>query len=185
MKKKILWLGVSWLIVAALVLASCGPAVPGEEEEEEEEAPTLSIGETYQTPKIAVTVSEAIVTDSFEYIDETTGKMSTKEASPGTYFLIITAEIKNVGDIEAREQGQQLMVAYDSEGTLYSPATFYGVRTYPGEDALPVSKYISPGEKIQGRMALRIPEVASGLKIAYLTTLAVWGGEPLAMWEIE
>jgi len=27
----------SWLIVAALVLASCGPAVPGEQEEEEEE----------------------------------------------------------------------------------------------------------------------------------------------------
>ena len=28
MKKKIVWLGVSWLIVAALVLASCGPAAP-------------------------------------------------------------------------------------------------------------------------------------------------------------
>ena len=37
MKKKILWLGLSWLIVAAFVLASCAPAVPGEQEEEEEE----------------------------------------------------------------------------------------------------------------------------------------------------
>ncbi len=37
MKKKILWLGSSFLLVAAIVLASCGEAVPGEQEEEEEE----------------------------------------------------------------------------------------------------------------------------------------------------
>jgi peptide/nickel transport system substrate-binding protein len=37
MKKRILWLGVSFLLVAALVLASCGPTEPGEQEEEEEE----------------------------------------------------------------------------------------------------------------------------------------------------
>jgi len=37
MKRKILWLMLSWLIVAALVLSSCGEAVPGEQEEEEEE----------------------------------------------------------------------------------------------------------------------------------------------------
>jgi len=37
MKKRILWLGLSFLLVAALVLTSCGEAVPGEQEEEEEE----------------------------------------------------------------------------------------------------------------------------------------------------
>jgi len=36
MRKRILWLGMSFLLVAALVLASCGEAVPGEQEEEEE-----------------------------------------------------------------------------------------------------------------------------------------------------
>ena len=35
MKKRILWLGLSFLLVAALVLASCGETVPGEQEEEE------------------------------------------------------------------------------------------------------------------------------------------------------
>ncbi len=37
MNRKILWLGLSLIMVAALVLASCGPAAPGEQEEEEEE----------------------------------------------------------------------------------------------------------------------------------------------------
>ena len=37
MKHKILWIMVSFLLVAALVLTSCGPADPGEQEEEEEE----------------------------------------------------------------------------------------------------------------------------------------------------
>lgn len=39
MKTRILWLGLSFLLVAALVLTSCGPATPGEQEEEEEEEP--------------------------------------------------------------------------------------------------------------------------------------------------
>ena len=37
MKKRILWLGLSFLLVAALVLTSCAEIVPGEQEEEEEE----------------------------------------------------------------------------------------------------------------------------------------------------
>jgi len=37
MKRKILWMLLSFLLVAALVLASCGEAVPAEQEEEEEE----------------------------------------------------------------------------------------------------------------------------------------------------
>ena len=45
MKKRILSLGLSFLLVTALVLTSCGEAVPGEQEEEEEEeeiTPTLA-----------------------------------------------------------------------------------------------------------------------------------------------
>lgn len=37
MKRKLLWLGVSFVLVASLVLASCAEVAPGEQEEEEEE----------------------------------------------------------------------------------------------------------------------------------------------------
>ena len=47
MKKKILWLGLIFLLLAALVLASCGEAVPGEQEEEEEEAGRFEGTEIY------------------------------------------------------------------------------------------------------------------------------------------
>jgi len=43
MKKRILWLGLSFLLVAALVLTSCGEAVPGEQEEEEEVTSTPTV----------------------------------------------------------------------------------------------------------------------------------------------
>ncbi len=187
MKKRILWLGLSFLLVATLVLASCGPTVPeGEEEEEEEEVAILSIGETYQTPEVAVTISEAMVIDSYEYIDKATGKMSTLEAEPGKSLLIFTVEIKNVGDTVLKEQGVKLIAPYDSEGSLHvSGGGGYSPKSYPGEDALPVSKYISPGDKIEGKVLSPIPEGASGLKIAYLK-LEQWDVLiPIAMWEIE
>jgi len=101
MKRKILWLGVSFFLVAALVLTGC-PAPPVAEEVVEEpeevvEVVTLSIGETYQTPEVAVTISEVIVTDSYEYYDKASDSMLSKEASPGTSFLITHVAINNVG----------------------------------------------------------------------------------------
>ena len=45
MKKRILWLGLGFLLVVALVLASCGPAEEEGEQEEEEESPILEFGE--------------------------------------------------------------------------------------------------------------------------------------------
>ncbi len=44
MKKRILWLGLSFLLVTALVLTSCGEAIPGEQEEEEITPTTLPAG---------------------------------------------------------------------------------------------------------------------------------------------
>ena len=185
MKRKILWLGVSWLIVAALVLASCAPTVPGEEEEEEEEEEwevvTLSIGETYQTPEVDVTVSEAIVTDSYEYYDQASESMATKEASPGTYFLIITVEINRVGSQirRARQtEGPYWFRAFASDGTRYS------YQTYLGENPLQMFT-LSAGEEVRGKVLFNIPEGAGGLKIVYGIASGYYEEKILAEWEIE
>ncbi len=180
MKKKFVWLGVSWLIVAALVLASCSLGVPeGEEEEEEEEEGIvfLSIGETYQTPEIAVTVSEAIVTDSYEYYDEASESMLSKEASPGISFLITTVEIENVGSTSKHRHSYYLFSASDSEGN-----TYYN-KSYFGENRLPEVHDLSAGAKAEGKMLYNIQEGTSGLKIAYVGW--EFPSEKLAEWVIK
>ena len=52
MKRKTAWLGLSFILVAALLLAYCGKA----KDAEQEGVPTLIIGKTFQSPEIAVTV---------------------------------------------------------------------------------------------------------------------------------
>ena len=182
MKRKIVWLGVSWLIVAAVVLASCGPAVLGEQEEEEEEIPTLSIGETYQTEEVAVTVLEAIVTDSYEYYHKASESMRTEEASPGTSFLIITVEINNVGSQTRRMEGALWFRALDSEDSRFR---YQHAALFHGEDRLPYTPSLRSGEEMRGTVLFRIPEGASGLKIGYGIYVSYGPNIPLAQWEIE
>ncbi|MFC1983687.1 DUF4382 domain-containing protein [Chloroflexota bacterium] len=70
MTRRILWLGLSFLLVAALVLTSCGEALPGEQEEEaitsteeEEEKITPTEEETISTPTAEWGTIEIRVTD--------------------------------------------------------------------------------------------------------------------------
>ena len=56
MKKKILWLGLSFLLVAAVVLASCGPAEEEGEQEEEEEMPAVGEQEEEELTTISSNV---------------------------------------------------------------------------------------------------------------------------------
>ncbi len=183
MKMKIAWLGLSFLIVAALVLASCGPAVPAEEEGEEEvvaEAVTLSVGETFPGTvlEIAVTVLEARVTDSYEYHDRASDSMLSKEASPGTSFLIAFIKLDNWGgtDWRAIDPWIDRFEATDSENNTYL------YQEYLGENPLKAT-YILDGTAKDGWILFNIPEGASGLKIVYMS----WA-EPtsiLAEWVIE
>ncbi len=176
MKRKILWLGLSFLLVVALVLASCGPAVPGEQEEEEE-FPILSIGETYQSPMVIITVSEAIVTDSYEYYDLISETAALEEATPGTSFLIFTAEIKNVDTVARLYEGKRRFRASDSKGNEYLFSEYYG------EARLPEDPRFQPGSEIEGKVLILIKEGASGLKIEYLQ--AAYPYKKVAEWMIE
>ena len=194
MKKKIVWLGLSFLLVTSLVLASCGGAAPVEEEEEytpdevrrrreaeehaEMEVVTLSMGETYQTEWIKVTVSDQIITDSYEWHDKNTGELFTKEAEPGEIFVIAYVEQLNVGDQIRRDEGRDRFRIYDAEGN-YWRSKFY----YEEKDALLVARSFSPDERAEGKVLFIIPEGTSGLKIGYITQIIPI--KPIAQWVVE
>jgi len=178
MKKKIVWLGLSFLLVVALVLASCGGAVPGEQEEEEEEEvggwdtgvketgelTILKIGETNRSEvhTVALTVSEVIFVDSYEYKDYKTGELLTEEASPGMTYLILTATVEYVGTSGRNSmEGRIRFRVYDSEGTRYRFQYYLDA-----EEALGAVMNFYPGDKIDGRVLFEIPEEATGLVIS-------------------
>ena len=190
MKKKVIWLVVTCLMVLSLVLASCGPAVTEEEEEaategsipvfEVPEQP-FSIGETAQSSRTAVTLVEAIVTDSYEYYDPVSKKTATKEATPGMSFVIATFEIENVGSLR-RGEGRARTRLIDSERFQYLP------KTYLGEDYMRNYVYLDPGEKLRGTVLFEVPKDATGLKIQYAITAypeVERENEKWAEWEIK
>ena len=169
------WLGLSFLLVVAIVLASCGEEEPGEQEveeqeKEEEEIPTLSIGETFRSPEVVVTVSDAITTASYDYYDKASESTVTDEAAPDRSFFIFTAEVENAEkgeeDVAPRtEEGRWRFKVFDSEGKKQMN------HLYVGEDALSpyfgTGQELYPGERIEGKVAFLIREGASGLKIVY------------------
>jgi len=86
MKKKTVWLVVSCLMVAALVLASCGPAA----EEEEKEIVTPGEEEEVAEGEV-VTVGENMVTN-------TAGKLVERPRYGGWYRIAITSDIRGFDD---------------------------------------------------------------------------------------
>ena len=169
MKKKIVWLGLSFLLVVALVLASCGGTAPVEEEEEEEEETgelvILSIGETYRSVenRIAITVSEVIFVDSYEYQDYTTGNILTAEAKPDMTFFILTTALEYVGTsgIAHSFEGRVRFRLHDAEDTRYRFEYYLDA-----EEALGTIRTFSPGESMDGKVLFQIPKDATGLVLS-------------------
>lgn len=193
MKKKFVWLGLSFLLVAALVLASCGGGTtPVEEEEEEEswgtttpqeagELVILSIGETYRSEAhtVAITVSKVILVDSYEYEDYKTGDVLTAEASPDMTFLFLTAEIEFVGESGRNSmEGRVRFRVYDSEGNRYRFEYYLDA-----EKALGTIMNFYPGDKMGGKVLFEIPKEATGLVVS-CWSLGV-AAKKLAEWPVE
>ncbi len=129
MKKKILWMFLSFLLVAALVLASCGPAeVVGEqeEEEEEEEEPVGEEEEEEEEPAVGVPQYGGTLIMILEWITDIgedawdtstwwTGYGARHLGSPYLPFLL-------VGDIE--KFGPRGTNEYSFEGLQWVPEKY-------------------------------------------------------------
>ncbi len=179
MNSRIIRLLVSCLITVALLLVSCGQGVTRKEQEEETPSQiSLRVGETARTSKITVTISDAIIADSYEYHSQAEGKTVSKKAPSGLSYLIATVEIENVGATE-ESGGTRYITAFDNQSEHYRIIT-----PYLGQDRLKLQPIIKSGEKVKGKVLFSMPKGATGLKIAYdfssyNTNLA------LAEWEIE
>ena len=134
------------------------------------------------TVEVEVTVSEAIITDSYEYYDEASESMATKEASPGKSFLIATVAIKNVGTKQHwGSRGPEQWHVTDAEGNMYEAEPPYATDAIEGT-LLKGTGYWLPSKTNSGKVVFIIPEGASGLKIHYQQ---IWPPIYLAEWVVE
>jgi len=81
MKKRIVWLMMSCLMVAALLLASCGPAAVEEE--------VVTPGEE----EVAPSEEEVVVTEEKEMVRDSLGRLVEKPRYGGTFILGLSGDI--------------------------------------------------------------------------------------------
>jgi len=144
------------------------------------EAPSelsLKIGETAKTSKIEVTVISARKTTFYEYYSDILKETMVQEASPGKIYILVEAEIKNIG-ADSVYVGSSKFSVTDSEGYRYDPELYYG------DDGLEMIKELYRDQKMRGKILFEVPETASGLKVQYdFGNLFI--GTKLASWSIE
>jgi len=137
----------------------------------------LNVGETAKTSKIEVTVFSAQKTKSYDYYSDILEESLTEEVSPGNIYILIEAEIKNIGSDSAFVGSSEFSIT-DSEGYKYDSELYYG------DDDLEMFKELYQNQKMRGKLLFKIPEDAQNLKLQYdfgnLLT-----GTKLASWSIN
>jgi len=138
----------------------------------------LNVGEAATTSKIEVTVFSADKEKSYEYYSTIYKENNTQETSPGNTFLLVDAEIKNVGS-DSQYVGTTEFSMSDSEGYSYDPEFIY-----LGNDGMDAIKQLYTSQKMRGKILFEIPENTEGLKLHYdFGNLYI--GTKLATWSIQ
>jgi len=139
----------------------------------------LKIGEIAKTSKVEVTLISAQKIKTYEYYSDIFKETMTQEATQGKTFVLIEAEIKNIGADRVFVGSSQFSMT-DSEGYKYDPQLYYGQST----DGLDMIKELYQNQKMKGKVLFEVPESAIGLKIQYdFGNLFI--GVKLATWEIS
>jgi hypothetical protein len=172
--------------VLSLVLVSCGSTKTEQEEEEEappkeevevppeeeEEIPayekTFKIGETVESDKLevnvaeklAVTVTEISLTDSYEYYRVMDERWDTRVAPEGSTFIIAQIKIKNISSTDTYKVGTWRMRGGDITGD--APPSYYF-----GEDPLEYDIPLPPGEEIDGKLQSVVQKGSTGYYVRF------------------
>ena len=137
----------------------------------------LNIGETAKTSKVEVTVFSAKKTKSYNYYSDVFKTNVTEEAKPGKIFILVDAEIKNVGSDRVFVGASEFSIT-DSEGYKYDPIP------YLGSDELETIKELYQNQKMRGKILFEVPEKAQNLRLQYdFGDLFI--GTKLASWSIK
>jgi hypothetical protein len=176
MNMKFAWLGLTLILVSAFILSSCGGGTTtttsgsvgnsgGTTNTPTSTEPVvvaqLKVGETWRSSDFVVTITEAKVAKSYDYIDPVSKSNTTDTAEAGKTYVIANATIENIGTQVRYEEGQRRFKAGDSAGAYY----FYHV--YMGEPRMAQFYQFEPGQKTSGYLLFEVPEAATGLKVSY------------------
>ena len=129
------------------------------------EAPdlVLKIGEPVVTPKAVITVKEATVANTYEYLSSVTNEMAVKEASPGWTWVRIVVDIENVSPAIIKAGVRHMRCRY-AELKLGPSVDAY---RYAGPDGLRISLDLEPGDTMGGVVVFPIPEGSTGIRVIY------------------
>lgn len=190
MKRKIVWLLISCLIAASMLTVSCRPTEEEEiiiTEEKEEKEPAheefFSVGETAEsdklavavTQKLAVTVTEMELIDSYDYYRVMDERWDVSEAPAGSTYIIVNVKIKNLSSTDTIKVGTLRMRGGWADGDV--PTTYY-----MGEGPLDTGWPLPPGEEIEGKAKFTVPKASTNyyVKFRFSEEPEVW-----AVWTIE
>jgi len=175
------------LLILAIVLSGCvsqesperattTPTTPTEQPPAPPSELKLKVGETAKTSKVQVTVIAATKQEDYEYYSDILQETRFQFASPGKTFVLVDAEIQNIGSDRIYVGVSKFSVS-DSEGFRYD------TELYLGNDGLPMFKELYQNQKVRGKVLFEVSENSTGLKILYdFGDLLV--GTKLAIWEL-
>lgn len=134
------------------------------------------IGETVTSQTEQITIFSAQKTPKYTWSYSSSYKF-TENANPGNIFVIIDAEIKNIGSDSMYITMAKFSMS-DSEGNRYDP------ELYAGDDRLSILKELYTNQKTRGKVVFQVPENARKLKL-YYDFGNILTGTKLASWSIN
>jgi len=137
----------------------------------------LTIGETASNPERQVTVYSAQKKSTYTWGGSSSSYIFTENAKAGNTFIIIDAEVKNIGSDRMYASTGDFSMS-DSEGNRFDP------EYYLGDDGLGYSKELYKSQKTRGKVLFEVPQSANKLKL-YYDFGNLFSGTKLASWKIN